>query len=300
MMIPYNQAFISSIDAGNRKIKVFTSAGNIDKDTVESFGDEWSTFHTFNEDEIYNAGDNYFDILPVGYLTKQSHVLDVGCGTGRWTYYLADKVGNVECIDPSKAVLVASKLLASKDNVRISQASVDNIPFEDNSFDLVFSLGVLHHVPDTKAAVKKCAEKVKPGGYLLLYLYYNLENRGLFFKTLFHLSNSMRWGISKLPSILKNIVCDVLAVLIYMPFVLLSRFLIGLRVSTVVIAKIPLSWYADKSFNIIRNDSLDRFGTPLEQRFSKAEITHMLEHAGCTNIVFADNAPFWRAIAQKK
>jgi hypothetical protein len=95
-------------------------------------------------------------------------------------------------------------------------------------------------------------------------------------------------------------VCDVLAIFVYMPFVLLSRSLIRLRVSAGVVSKIPLSWYADKSFNIIRNDSLDRFGTPLEQRFSKDEITHMLEYAGCTNIVFADNAPFWRAIAQKK
>ena len=299
-MISYNQNFISSIDAGDKIIHVFTSTENIDKKTVESFGEEWSAFNTFNENEIYNAGDNYFDLLPVGILNKNTKALDVGCGTGRWSYYLSEKVGAIECIDPSKAVLAASKLLAAKDNIRISQASADNIPFADNTFDLVFSLGVLHHIPDTAAAVKKCVEKVKDNGYILLYLYYNLENRGLAFKSLFHLSNSIRWIVSKLPSKIKTAVCDVLAVLIYMPFVSVSRILIELHVSAKTIEKIPLSWYADKTFNIIRNDSLDRFGTPLEQRFSKSEITQMLVQAGCSNIVFADNAPYWRVIAQKK
>lgn len=299
-MISYNQNFISSIDAGDKTIHVFTSIENIDKNTVESFGEEWTAFNTFNENEIHNAGDNYFDLLPAGILNKNTTALDVGCGTGRWSYYLSEKIGSIECIDPSKAVIAASKLLAKKENIRISQASADNIPFADNTFDLVFSLGVLHHIPDTAAAVKKCVEKVKHNGYILLYLYYNLENRGIIFKSLFHLSNSLRWVISKLPSKIKTTVCDALAVFLYMPFVLISRALILFKISAQTVAKVPLSWYADKTFNIIRNDSLDRFGTPLEQRFSKAEITAMLVLAGCTNIAFADNAPFWRVIAQKK
>jgi SAM-dependent methyltransferase len=299
-MIPYNQTFTSTISTEGKHIDVFPLKNNIDIETVESFGEEWSTFHTFNEQEIFHAGENYFDIVPANLLNKSAQVLDVGCGTGRWSYYVADKVNFIECIDPSKAVLAAANLLKSKSNIRITQASVDNIPFPDNSFDFVFSLGVLHHVPDTKEAVKKCVQKVKRNGHILLYLYYNLENRGLVFKTLFHLSNSMRWGVSKLPGILKIAVCNVFAVCFYLPFVVLAKFLLAVRVSESIVSKIPLSWYADKSFHIIRNDSLDRFGTPLEQRFSRQEITDMLEHAGCINIVFADNAPFWRVIAQKK
>ena len=81
---------------------------------------------------------------------------------------------------------------------------------------------------------------------------------------------------------------------------MLAKLKLFVGVSENVVSKIPLSWYADKSFHIIRNDSLDRFGTPLEQRFSKQQITDMLAYAGCKNIVFADNAPFWRVIAQKK
>ncbi|MBC7451886.1 MAG: class I SAM-dependent methyltransferase [Cytophagales bacterium] len=299
-MIQYNQAALSTISIANQTIKQFALCGNIDPHTVESFGEEWTAFSSFNEQEIKDTGDNYFDILPEILLNSESNALDVGCGTGRWSYYLSDKIGFIECIDPSKAVFSAAHLLKEKHNIRITNASVDNIPFKDASFDLVFSLGVLHHVPDTAEAIKKCVQKIKPNGFILLYLYYNLENRGAFFKGLFHLSNSIRWVVSKLPSIFKRIVCDVLAVLFYLPFTLLCKALLKLNVSSRIIDKIPLSWYADKSFHIIRNDSLDRFGTPLEQRFSKQQIRTMLMGAGCVDLVFGEKAPFWRVVARKK
>ncbi len=63
--------------------------------------------------------------------------------------------------------------------------------------------------------------------------------------------------------------------------------------------KIPLSYYSDKSFNNIRNDALDRFGTPLEQRFSKLQITKMMSEAGLSNIKFSDREPYWHAVGQK-
>ena len=72
-------------------------------------------------------------------LNASSYVMDVGCGTGRWTKYIADKVKFVEAIDPSNAVIQAAHILSDKKNVRVSQASVDNLPFSDNSFDFVFS-----------------------------------------------------------------------------------------------------------------------------------------------------------------
>ena len=50
---------------------------------------------------------------------------------------------------------------------------------------------------------------------------------------------------------------------------------------------------------MIRNDSLDRFGTPLEQRFTKQQIKEMMEQAGLTEIVFSDNIPFWHAVGKK-
>ncbi|MEQ1734101.1 MAG: class I SAM-dependent methyltransferase, partial [Bacteroidia bacterium] len=63
--------------------------------------------------------------------------------------------------------------------------------------------------------------------------------------------------------------------------------------------KLPLYYYTDKNFYIIRNDALDRFGTPLEQRFSKTEIATMLRSAGLGNITFSNQQPYWHAVGQK-
>ena len=232
-------------------------------------------------------------------LNKDSYVLDMGCGTGRWTRYAAHKAGFVEAIDPSKAVISASKLLGDLDNIRISQAEVSNIPFEDNSFDFVFSLGVLHHIPDTQNAMQQTVAKLRPGGHFLVYLYYALDNKGFLFKTIFYLSNLIRLVVCGLPAGLKKFTCDLLAIVFYLPFVLVSKVVFALF-GEKAIKNIPLSFYHNKSWNIIRNDSLDRFGTPLEQRFSKVEITEMMENCGLVDIVFSENTPFWHAVGRKK
>ena len=63
---------------------------------------------------------------------------------------------------------------------------------------------------------------------------------------------------------------------------------------------IPLSDYRKKPFYQSKNDALDRFGTRLEKRFNKAQITKMLTNAGCTNIEFSPNTPFWCCVGFKK
>ena len=226
-------------------------------------------------------------------------VLDMGCGSGRWTKYVARKAAFVEAIDPSDAVYSAAELLANENNTRISQASVDNIPFPDNSFDLVFSLGVLHHIPDTEAAMKKCVEKVKPDGYFLVYLYYNLDNRGWLFKTVFNASTVVRKMISRAPTKIKKTVCDSIALFVYYPLAKSSRLFNYIGAKQLA-KKIPLSYYGDKSFWIMKNDALDRFGTPLEQRFSKKQIEEMLVRCGLKNIRFSTKEPYWHAIGQKQ
>jgi SAM-dependent methyltransferase len=300
-MMTYNSEPVRIYQHLGKQIPSFlkSSGGNSDPDTVDSFGHEWTEFNTFRDDEVKVAGDQYFDIIDSNIISKESLVLDIGCGMGRWSYYIADKVKFVEAVDPSEAVFSASEFTSKKPNIRITQAGVDDIPFEDNSFDFVFSLGVFHHVPNTEAAIVKAVRKVKKGGHFMVYLYYSLDNRGFAFKLLFHLSNMLRVIISKLPGRLKSIVCDILAVTLYLPFVLVSKLIRKISPSGNLHKKIPLSYYTDKSMKIIRNDSLDRFGTPLEQRFSKIQIEQMMIKAGLTGIVFSPNEPYWHAVGKK-
>jgi len=273
--------------------------GNLDKETVESFGEEWTKFSSFDPAEIERMGNEYFDLLEGIPVNENSYVLDVGCGTGRWSYYLSPKVKFIEAIDPSNAVFSAARLTDGKPNIRVTKAGVDNIPFDDNSFDFIFSLGVLHHLPDTVAALKKIFRKVKPGGYFLVYLYYNLDNRGSIYKAIFKLSNGIRKIISRTPKKIKQFLAELISFTIYLPFVFLARLCKAIFPGKDFYKKIPLSYYHNKSLTIIRNDALDRFGTPLEKRFSKIEIEKMLKEAGFNNVVFSPRTPYWHCVAQK-
>lgn len=272
---------------------------NFDPKTVESFGEEWTKFNGFSDEDIKIAGDQYFDIVSDSIIDKETIVLDLGCGTGRWTKYIADRVKFVEAVDPSEAIFSADKLTKALSNIRITQASVSNIPFEDKSFDFIICLGVLHHIPDTQQALIDLCKKLKPKGHILLYLYYSLDNRGSLYKFLFKASSVVRKLVSCLPSSLKKLVCDLLAFTIYLPFVMITRALLFIFGNRNWIKKIPLSYYSDKSINIIRNDALDRFGTPLEQRFSKIEITDMLKKAGINACTFSDKEPYWHVLGKK-
>ncbi|MEP4533565.1 MAG: class I SAM-dependent methyltransferase [Cyclobacteriaceae bacterium] len=298
-MIPFSCKSTNTIELDGQIIYSFLDDNptNIDRTTVKSFGEEWGKFDQFSDQELEQIGDDYFDIVTDQHANLTSIALDVGCGSGRWSKYLSNKVRFIEAIDPSDAVIPASGLLAQNKNVRVTQASADNIPFADNSFDFVFSLGVLHHIPDTQMALHHCISKLKPGGHLLIYLYYNLDNRSFFYKLIFKISHLFRRGICLLPGFIKRLICDLIAFLVYFP---LSRFALLLRrIGVKGWSSVPLSYYHDKSLNILRNDALDRFGTPLEQRFSKVQIREMLESEGMNNIIFSEKAPYWHVISQK-
>ncbi len=291
---------VIEIKTENRVIRCYDMPeSNIDLKTVNSFGEEWNSFHAFDKKDLDYTGAIYFDIVTQEMLNQDSVVIDIGCGSGRWIKYLDGRFKKMVGLDPSEAIYAADKLIGKNEKVELVRSSTDHIPFPEGSFDFAYSLGVLHHIPDTEKALKDSVRMVRSGGWFLVYLYYNLDNRPFYFKALYWLSNLLRRGISKLSNRPKKFICDILAVLFYMPFVLLCRFLRFLGVPEKVRFHIPLQAYERQSFYIIRNDSLDRFGTPLEQRFSRKEIREMMERAGLTEISFSEKLPFWHAVGKK-
>ena len=272
---------------------------NIDPDTVEGFGEEWSRFDQsgLSKAELGEWGDRYFSILPLASLNKSMKAMDVGCGSGRWSTLVAPLVGEIHLVDPSgQALEVAKRNLGRFPNAIFHKASVDQLPVRDGSMDLIFSLGVFHHVPDVSAAVRNCVEKLAPGGKLLLYLYYRLEFRSRWFYLLWKVSDLVRKLISRLPFTARKRVADCIAVLVYWPISRISLIasFIGINVST-----FPLSIYRRSSLYLLRTDALDRFGTKLENRFSRAEIEKILFEAGLEEITFRESEPFWCVLGRK-
>ncbi|RYY01125.1 MAG: class I SAM-dependent methyltransferase [Gammaproteobacteria bacterium] len=291
----------TSVQSVHREIAVFDyqkGNENIDHSVVESFGEEWKKFHRFSDKEIDTDAKKYFDIVTDEMLNRNSYAVDLGCGTGRWTKYLSEKAGFIEAIDPSEAIFAADKLIGPIPNVRLTKASIENTPFPDETFDFGMSIGVLHHIPNTEKALHDCVKKIKIGGYFYTYLYYNFENRGSAFKTLFQLVNGVRKITSRLPMRSKKFVCDVIAFTVYLPVVTVGRAMNAFGLKTLA-RKMPLSHYQTNSFFWMRTDALDRFGTTLEQRFSQEDIRKMMTDAGLIDIKISDQMPYWHAVGKR-
>jgi ubiquinone/menaquinone biosynthesis C-methylase UbiE len=272
---------------------------NVDRKTVEGFGDEWSRMDQRHlpDGEKQRVFEAYFKLFPWDALPSQPIGFDAGCGSGRWASLVAPRVTRLHCVDASdRALAVAQRNLAGVANVEFVNASVQDMPFDDASMDFGYSLGVLHHLPDTAAAIAACTRKLKPGAPFLLYLYYAFDNRPAWFRRVWKGSDLVRRAVSRLPHGPRYATSQVLAAGVYLP---LSRTARGLERAGFDVASFPLAAYRTSSFYAMRTDALDRFGTRLERRFTRQEIEGMMTAAGLTGIRFQDEAPFWCAIGYR-
>ena len=272
---------------------------NLDRDTVDGFGDEWRRFdqRDVSGDELAALFAAYFAVFPWAELPAGAVGFDLGCGSGRWARQVAPRVGRLHAIDPAaEALAVARTNLAEQPNVELHLAGVDAIPLADDSMDFGYSLGVLHHVPDTAAGLRDCVRKLKPGAPFLLYLYYAFDNRPWWFRQVWRASDVVRRGVSRLPPGARYAASQALAAGVYWPLARTARALERLGVD---VERVPLSAYRDRSFYVMRNDALDRFGTRLEQRFTRAQMQALMEGAGLGRVRFHEAVPYWTAVGHR-
>jgi ubiquinone/menaquinone biosynthesis C-methylase UbiE len=272
---------------------------NVDVSVVESFGKEWERFDqsSLSDGERQAMFDGYFAVFPWTALPPGAVGFDAGCGTGRWAVLVAPRVGHLHCVDPSSAIDVATRNLAHLTNCSFHRATIDEMPLADASMDFGYSLGVLHHVPDTQQGIADCVRKLKPGAPFLLYLYYALDNRPFWFRGLWRASDAIRRILSRLPHGAKFLMSQVIAATVYWPLARTARVL---EKGGMAIDAFPLSAYRDRSFYSMRTDALDRFGTSLERRFTRAEIGAMMDGAGLERVTFSRDVPFWCAVGYKR
>ena len=139
--------------------------------------------------------------------------------------------------------------------------------------------------------------KLKKGAPLLLYLYYAFDNRPLWFRLLWKISDCGRILLSRAPFRVKSFCCDLIATFIYWP---IARTLYILEKKGLEVESLPLSYYRKRSFYVMRTDALDRFGTSLEKRFTKLQIQNMMKKAGLQDIRFNEGPPYWVAVGTIK
>ena len=266
---------------------------NVDAKVVEDFGREWKAFNqqALVDTDLENSFDQYFHIFPFQKINSTSIGFDMGCGSGRWAQLMSPRVRQLNCIDPSQLALEQAKNNLDKfSNCTFECASVSDTKLANASQDFGYCLGVLHHIPDPLEGLRACASKLKNGAPFLLYLYYRFDNKPQWFSAIWKLSDLIRRVVSQLPFFVKLVVSQFIAFFVYWPLAKISILLEKLGFN---VANIPLSDYRDKPLYFLRTDALDRFGTKLEKRFTKLEISEMMEEAGFIDVSFSNEAPYW-------
>ena len=274
---------------------------NLDVATVRGFGREWQTFTqapgALSDADSATMFRDYFDLFPWHLVGRDSVGADIGCGSGRWARLVAPRVGRLIACDASAAALaVARRNLADHRNVECQLADIDRLPIADASLDFAYCLGVLHHLPDTARALAAIARKLKPGAPFLVYIYYAFDNRPRWYRLLWRTTDGARIAIARLPYRLQLALTTLLALTVYWPLARTASVLEHLRILP---AWWPLAWYRRRSLYVMRTDAFDRFCTPLEHRFTRAEIDDMLRRAGFEKIAFSPHEPYWCAVASR-
>jgi SAM-dependent methyltransferase len=141
----------------------------VGQEHLASFGRQWNRYEVAHDDEDRAT----FEAKTGISLAELSggRVLDAGCGGGRYSKVAAQAGARVVGADHSSAVEKAAALCASLPKASFVQADLKQLPLVPGSFDVVFSIGVMHHDTETRAVFDSVARMVKPGGRLAVWLY---------------------------------------------------------------------------------------------------------------------------------
>lgn len=264
---------------------------------VAGFDDEWRRFHDVGTRDHRDVYARYFDLVPADRFRDDQTVLDAGCGAGRWAFEVSRRGPRVVALDLGRSVEIAR---ANTDHERVAcvQADLRALPLGPETVDWAYSLGVLHHTEGPDAVLRDIVRAVRPGGRVLLYLYYALDDRGLAFRATFRAVDFARRIVSRQPRSVVVTFATLIAACVYWPLARTAALLEHTSARALA-SKLPLSFYRDLSFATMRNDSVDRFGTRLERRYSRTEMIELMRRAGLVDIVISESPPFWHGIGTK-
>jgi SAM-dependent methyltransferase/uncharacterized protein YbaR (Trm112 family) len=248
--------------------------------TALSFGYEWTHFP-----EMYKEWEKTF----FAYMQPHSadffrgkKVLDAGCGNGRFAFYAARFGAEVWAVDLGPAVEIASENTRGAGEVQVIQADLHQPPFAPETFDFIYSIGVLHHLPDPEMAFRKLLSYLKPGGEIQIYLYWQPEGQPIK-RGLLSIISGLRQITTRLPLPLTYALAFPAAVAAYGLFVWPYRLLRKVPTLANWAEKIPMKQYSQFPFRVCINDQLDRFSAPIENRYTRRQVEDWLTYAGLEN-----------------
>lgn len=250
------------------------TTGNIS--TIGDFDKQWKTFQKqvgVYADEQYFFS-TYFDNLFNREDLKGKVVAEVGCGNGRFIKIMSVYAKEVVGFEPSGAVEVAKKYCEDRANIKLEKESVYDIQRMDE-FDIVFCLGVLHHLPDPVVALKKIFTMLKPDGLCYIWVY-GKENNGLYLKIFKPLINIT----SRFPHWLLNVVAFCLAIVLKIYIILVRSF----KFFPWPMKDYTLNVLNNLDFYYLKLTIYDQLNPKIANYYSKEEICSLVASAGFKSI----------------
>jgi len=255
--------------------------------TVERFGWQWQEF----KERLPEYRASFLDwVLP---LTEADFagqlVLDGGCGMGRFSEVAASfGASTVVGVDFFDSVEVAHQIACRRENLHVVQADLLHLPFKP-VFDLVFTLGVLHHLPDGESGFVSLRRSVRPGGRLHIWVYGREGNEWL----LRVVDPIRRWLTSRLPLPVLRVLAWVSAVKLHAALVLLYR-----RAARWPF-RLPyapyLTWLSGFPLRHTHQVVFDHLSAPIAHYYRREEVAAWFARAGLTEVGLTPrNANSWR------
>lgn len=244
--------------------------------TRKSFGYEWTRYDVQRSEEDNAYFRSKTGMEPSALAGKI--VLDAGCGGGRYSRVAGEAGATVIGVDLSLAVDKAASLTSHLPNVHIVQADIFELPFPESSFDFIFSIGVLHHTPNTKRALDHVVPLMKETGEIAIWLYprwsapveaYNTLLRAV--TTRMSLDSLHNMAVTLEP--VGRLKCELLA------SQRRSQRLIGNLLRGIFLG---VSYHPDREIRIC--DTFDWFSPPYQWHHTDAEVEGWLRNFGLVEI----------------
>lgn len=260
---------------------------------LDSWGYQWLTFSDFAPQMESEFADIMQPFDPEEF--AGSRVLDAGCGNGRFTRACAAFGPRaVIGVDRSRSVAAARTNTADLSSAVILQGDILSLPFPPASFDHVFCIGVLHHLPDPREGFLALARLLKPGAKISIWVYAQEGNELIirFFEPVRkRMSSKLPWGATKLLSALSAVALWLLVTVIYFP----ARAL-----WPAVYERLPMHdylWYIySLGFYTLYHTAFDKLSPELCAFLSHDDLCAWFATAGLSEVVMSHrNGNSWRA-----
>jgi SAM-dependent methyltransferase len=246
--------------------------------TKSTYGLQWNRFRIIRADEDRVTFRNRTGLSPND-LDGQL-VLDAGCGMGRYLRIAAESSARlVVGLDLSHAVVAAGELTAELDKVAVVQGDLLRLPFAHASFDLIYSLGVIDHTPDPRAAFLGLAALLKPGGRIGIWVYQRERS------VVERIMNFQRALSTRLPLPVLELLCRMAVPIgglkrkmMASPWRFIERLGVALHLAT-----IGVSMHPDPTVRAC--DTLDWYAPKFMSRHTFDEVAGWFRDAGLTDLV---------------